>query len=39
MGVVPDVYNYNQELNEQCNALRAEVNAQKAVVAGDGDVG
>ena len=33
MGVVPDVYNYNQELNEQCNALRAEVNAQKAVVA------
>ena len=32
MGAVPDVYNYNQELNDQCVALRREVNAQKAVV-------
>mgnify|MGYP003311017423 CR=1 FL=1 len=27
MGAVPDVYNYNQELNDQCVALRREVNA------------
>ena len=26
MGAVPDVYNYNQELNDQCVALRREVN-------------
>ena len=32
MGPVPDVYNYNQELNDQCAALRREIDAQKAVV-------
>jgi len=32
MGVVPDVYNYNQELNDQCFALRLEIDAQKSVV-------
>ena len=31
MGAVPDVYNYNQELNDQCVALRLVVNAQAVV--------
>ena len=33
MGAVPDVYNYNQELNDQCVALRRELHVQKSVVA------